>query len=436
MAGHALVFSGPARLANVLPQELPIGTFPFSLGRAATADGQLQATPKLLGLGSQTDAIISRAHAVLEATADGLRVRDLGSVNGTWVRPQRSDGAQGGGRGRIRLGKDGVAEHALSVGDQISIGNKLVRYTLVRVGGEAPAQPAPRSAAAAAQLSPSTVECPWALQGLAGAVCWVRHARVTIGRGERADFIVTGGDSFMQTSRVHCALVVTEDQQLHVEDLGSVNGTHVDDERLQPRQPRVLRGGMRLVLGRSQTPELTFVVTPSSQAKEGASMGAGSPVRMLDDDLSPEGVPPLPRKAALPPMRRLRAGVELRESQSQQHEEKEEEVLAGSEDIVQDNELLAEESPAAAAAASPAVSAAPAGTSPMSVDAADRAAAASPTMEAESRSERKRQREQETSPMGAAAKVPRSQADRRYQAELLHTPCPRPGAGRQVLFLG
>eukprot|EP01043_Picozoa_sp_COSAG02_P103391 COSAG02_NODE_39403_length_417_cov_1.232704_1_plen_63_part_01 len=52
-AGYALVFSGPARLAQVLPQELPIAAFPFSLGRDAAADGCLYATPQLLGLGTQ-----------------------------------------------------------------------------------------------------------------------------------------------------------------------------------------------------------------------------------------------------------------------------------------------------------------------------------------------------------------------------------------------
>ena len=33
-----------------------------------------------------------------------------------------------------------------------------------------------------------------------------RQAAVTVGRGERADVVITGGDAFMQTSRVHAAL--------------------------------------------------------------------------------------------------------------------------------------------------------------------------------------------------------------------------------------
>ena len=118
MSGYALVFSGPARLAQLLPQELPIASFPFSLGRGAAADGCVHATPQLLGLGTQSDAIISRAHAVLEMTPTGVCVRDLGSVNGTWVLLSSLDRQDcgsdrvraGSGPGRkIRLAKDGGA---------------------------------------------------------------------------------------------------------------------------------------------------------------------------------------------------------------------------------------------------------------------------------------------------------------------------------------
>ena len=81
-----LRFSGSSCLASALPARLgPIAAFPFTIGRGKKAGGRLQATPATLGLGEETIAIISRAHASLERSADGaLLVRDLGSVNGTW----------------------------------------------------------------------------------------------------------------------------------------------------------------------------------------------------------------------------------------------------------------------------------------------------------------------------------------------------------------
>ena len=141
---HVLAFTGPARLleAAALPPRLPIAAFPFTVGRGKKADGRLAATPKSLGLGEETIAIISRAHALIEQVEggeSGFRVRDLGSVNGTWVRTggavsqasQASQGGSQGGGGATRLRKaDGRTEHALEIGDAVCFGNKLVEYTL------------------------------------------------------------------------------------------------------------------------------------------------------------------------------------------------------------------------------------------------------------------------------------------------------------------
>jgi pSer/pThr/pTyr-binding forkhead associated (FHA) protein len=65
----------------------------------------------------------------------------------------------------------------------------------------------------------------------------------TIGRGIRADFIV---DAAM-VSRVHCRLTADDLGQLSVEDLGSTNGTFVNDRRIRTA---VLSTGDRLRLGR------------------------------------------------------------------------------------------------------------------------------------------------------------------------------------------
>jgi class 3 adenylate cyclase len=51
------------------------------------------------------DPEISRAHAVVSPTADGLEIQDLGSLNGTWVNGERLSGSTRLGRGAvIRVG--------------------------------------------------------------------------------------------------------------------------------------------------------------------------------------------------------------------------------------------------------------------------------------------------------------------------------------------
>lgn len=68
-------------------------------------------------------------------------------------------------------------------------------------------------------------------------------AMKTVGRAVRADFIV---DAAM-VSRVHCRLVSSDDGGLEVEDLGSTNGTYVNDRRVRRA---VLVPGDRLRVGR------------------------------------------------------------------------------------------------------------------------------------------------------------------------------------------
>lgn len=50
-------------------------------------------------------------------------------------------------------------------------------------------------------------------------------------------------------SRIHAAITRSEDT-LTLVDLGSVNGTHLNGQRLIPDQPRVLRDGDEIRLGR------------------------------------------------------------------------------------------------------------------------------------------------------------------------------------------
>jgi pSer/pThr/pTyr-binding forkhead associated (FHA) protein len=59
------------------------------------------------------DGLVSRQHAAIRVTRDGVLVEDLGSRNGTWVNQQRINGA-----------------HALSPGDRIDIGGHALEVEL------------------------------------------------------------------------------------------------------------------------------------------------------------------------------------------------------------------------------------------------------------------------------------------------------------------
>jgi pSer/pThr/pTyr-binding forkhead associated (FHA) protein len=64
----------------------------------------------------------------------------------------------------------------------------------------------------------------------------------TVGRGPRADFVLDAS----LVSRLHCRLLVS-DGELVVENLGSTNGTYVNDRQVERSKVKV---GDRLRVGR------------------------------------------------------------------------------------------------------------------------------------------------------------------------------------------
>jgi pSer/pThr/pTyr-binding forkhead associated (FHA) protein len=83
------------------PVPLP-GEGTILIGRASKADLQI----------SEADA--SRRHAEVVCSADGYRLHDLGSTNGTYVNGRR------------------VEEHVLEAGDRIEIGDTVIAFCRVR----------------------------------------------------------------------------------------------------------------------------------------------------------------------------------------------------------------------------------------------------------------------------------------------------------------
>ena len=78
----------------------------------------------------------------------------------------------------------------------------------------------------------------------------------TVGRAVRADFIVEAA----LVSRFHCRLSAGADGLLRVEDLGSTNGTFVNDRRIQHATlvpgDRLRVGRVELIVSHNTSPEL------------------------------------------------------------------------------------------------------------------------------------------------------------------------------------
>ena len=74
----------------------------------------------------------------------------------------------------------------------------------------------------------------------------------TMGRAPRADFVVDAA----LVSRVHCRFTLNDTDELELEDLGSTNGTFVNDRKVMKT---TLSDGDKLTIGR-----VKFVVNSES----------------------------------------------------------------------------------------------------------------------------------------------------------------------------
>jgi hypothetical protein len=112
------------------------------------------------------------------------------------------------------------------------------------------------------QLSRLIVIAP---EWLAGQVIRMRSTRMTVGRGQTDVYL-----DDPQVSRVHAALITREDQ-LAVEDLGSRSGTTVNGMRVYTREP--LRIGDVVGFG----PVLAFVDSDAADSSTAHFAPSGQP---------------------------------------------------------------------------------------------------------------------------------------------------------------
>lgn len=191
------------------------------------------------------DGYISRAHAKFIAREDKLVVVDLGSSNGTFVNGER-------------LAPQ--AERELQPGCKVMLGQReldVVRCEPVAADAEAtqvmqhagvsgPLEPIPVLEPAQVEIKPAP--SPWVLTRDGQPEHYLPFGDTVLGRKAELAGIVVRGDGYV--SGAHCKLIASV-EALELIDLGSTNGTYINDERCEPSQVYELKDGYALRLGKT-----------------------------------------------------------------------------------------------------------------------------------------------------------------------------------------
>jgi pSer/pThr/pTyr-binding forkhead associated (FHA) protein len=224
------------------------------------------------------DAEISRRHAYVSRGSDGrLTIEDLGSANGTFVNGERID-----------------APVTLEAGDVIRVGKTALQVTAA--SGVVPETPAPAQAPAT-ELSSSPAGAELVLVATVGPALGRRLSpgdELVIGREASGEGRL--GDD-LKLSRRHARVARDAAGRLTIEDLGSANGTFVNDERLDGR--RVLEPGDAVQLG-ATTLEVTEVGPAPAPARAPAAPAPAPARPPAPPAPAPARAPVAPAPAARP----------------------------------------------------------------------------------------------------------------------------------------
>jgi pSer/pThr/pTyr-binding forkhead associated (FHA) protein len=174
---------------------------------------------------------VSRTHAALTQQPDGYYIEDKGSKNGTWLNGERIT------RARLR--------HL----DVVTLGRFAEVVFLERDADVPEPPPPPLEESLRAQLE-------WLDGPARGAMLDLPRGEIIIGRAESCGIVVES-DS---VSRAHVRLTVS-DEGVTVEDLGTVNGTSVDDEPLTGAMS--LASGAEVSVGQARRFRLILKGTPA-----------------------------------------------------------------------------------------------------------------------------------------------------------------------------
>ncbi|MBI3948359.1 MAG: FHA domain-containing protein [Armatimonadetes bacterium] len=208
-----------ARLTDLSGREFPIHPGRNSVGR--------QGTDVLLA-----DPSVSRQHAAI-TLEERCTVEDLGSTNGTKVNGQR------------------LAPHEpfpLADGDELAFGAVALRVALpegVGVNPEERAADEGRKAEAEGEGAPTPARL---VAEETGTEYPIPVGTTTVGR-RSVNQIAFGGDWYVSGRH---AEITFDGETLSLTDIGSTNGTLVNDDRLAPNVPIALHDGDLVIIGQQR----------------------------------------------------------------------------------------------------------------------------------------------------------------------------------------
>jgi len=213
------------------------------------------------------DGFMSRRHALFNAQADAVTLRDLGSANGTFVGEQRIPAEETVPLSEsdvVRIGQT-VLRLRFGVAVEQPTEPPAVEPAVEEVGGmsdeERPAGLQPIGALSEARMEIAPALSPWSLAREGVQEFFLPYGESVLGRKPDKCQIVVRGDGFI--SGAHCRLIVTE-TTLEVEDLESTNGTFINGERIECARLYSLSAGDMLRLGQT---ELSVVFEPRAGAE-------------------------------------------------------------------------------------------------------------------------------------------------------------------------
>ena len=179
--------------------------------------------------------VVSALHAEVRHGSTGWQLKDLGSRNGTFLNGHRLEG-----------------DARLKAGDVIGLGESGPRFSVAAVADvleatvpERPglgASPPERHTPPEARAYGVTL-----LAALTGRRYEARGVRIRLGRGRECEVQPVGPTDTI-VSRVHAELTVGSTGGLVIRDVGSTNGTFVNDEPVI--EPVPIRLGDRIMLGK------------------------------------------------------------------------------------------------------------------------------------------------------------------------------------------
>ncbi len=172
------------------------------------------------------DTRISRRHAQIKMDSGGVFLEDIGSTNGTSLNGSRL------GAGESR---------PLTSGDKISLGGFEVTFSMPGEANKTLAALGGRTTAMDAQ---PTIGKPVATLAFEGGILELRPGRHTLGRRAENDLVISNP----YVSGRHGEVEVSE-SGVFITDIGSTNGTFVNEARLNEGQRAQLHPGDSLRLG-------------------------------------------------------------------------------------------------------------------------------------------------------------------------------------------